>query len=77
MKIGIMGVIAGLVLTGINLPALADDNGPLAAYLTGFDYQARKGIDSRYLVDGLIGLSENLRGDHAKALIDILDGLEN
>jgi len=66
-----------LVLTSVNLPALADDHGPLAAYLTGFDYQARKGIDAKYLVDGLIGLSENLRGDHAKALIDILDELEH
>jgi rhodanese-related sulfurtransferase len=35
-------------------------------------YLRSKGIKSKYLTDGLIGLAENLRGDNAKSFIDAL-----
>jgi len=35
-------------------------------------YLRSKGIKSKYLTDGLIGLAENLRGDNAKEFIDAL-----
>jgi len=33
-------------------------------------YLRSKGIQAKYLTDGLIGLTENLRGDRAKDLVD-------
>lgn len=36
-------------------------------------YLRSKGIDARYLTDGLIGLAENLRGDNAYDFIDALN----
>ncbi len=36
-------------------------------------YLRSKGIQAKYLTDGLIGLAENLRGDNAKALIKALE----
>ncbi|MBT8348095.1 MAG: rhodanese-like domain-containing protein, partial [Sulfurovum sp.] len=33
-------------------------------------YLRSKGIKSKYLTDGLIGLAENLRGDNAKTFVD-------
>lgn len=35
-------------------------------------YLRSKGIQAKYLTDGLIGLAENLRGDNAKELINAL-----
>ena len=35
-------------------------------------YLRSKGIKAKYLTDGLIGLTENLRGDNAKDFIDAL-----
>ncbi len=37
-------------------------------------YLRTKGIDAKYLTDGLIGLAENLRGDNAK---EFVEGLQN
>lgn len=39
-------------------------------------YLRSKGIQAKYLTDGLIGLAENLRGDDAKKFIDTLDKLK-
>ena len=36
-------------------------------------YLRSKGIQAKYLTDGLIGLAENLRGDNAKDLINALN----
>ena len=36
-------------------------------------YLRTKGIQAKYLTDGLIGLAENLRGDNAKDFIDSLE----
>lgn len=36
-------------------------------------YLRSKGIEAKYLTDGLIGLAENLRGDNAKEFINALD----
>lgn len=33
-------------------------------------YLRSKGFNAKYLIDGLIGLAENLRGDSAKSFID-------
>jgi len=38
-------------------------------------YLRSKGIQAKYLTDGLIGLAENLRGDNAKVFIDALKPL--
>ena len=38
-------------------------------------YLRSKGIQAKYLTDGLIGLAENLRGDDAKELSNALDKL--
>lgn len=35
-------------------------------------YLRSKGLEARYLTDGLTGLAENLRGDNAKDFIDAL-----
>lgn len=40
-------------------------------------YLRSKGIQAKYLTDGLIGLAENLRGDNAKAFIDKLKANKN
>ena len=39
-------------------------------------YLRSKGINAKYLTDGLIGLAENLRGDNAKEFIDALQKLK-
>ncbi|MDX2440396.1 MAG: rhodanese-like domain-containing protein, partial [Desulfobacterales bacterium] len=36
-------------------------------------YLRSKGIQAKYLTDGLIGLAENLRGDNAKDFINALN----
>jgi len=36
-------------------------------------YLRSKGINAKYLTDGLIGLAENLRGDNAKAFINAIN----
>ena len=36
-------------------------------------YLRSQGIKAKYLIDGLIGLAENLRGDSAKELMDALE----
>lgn len=38
-------------------------------------YLRSRGIQAKYLKDGLIGLAENLRGDDAKDFIEALDEL--
>ena len=35
-------------------------------------YLRSKGINAKYLTDGLIGLAENLRGDNAKTFMDAI-----
>ena len=35
-------------------------------------YLRSKGIQAKYLTDGLIGLAENLRGDNAKTFVEAL-----
>ena len=39
-------------------------------------YLRSKGINAKYLTDGLIGLAENLRGDNAKKFVDALQKLK-
>ena len=39
-------------------------------------YLRSKGIQAKYLTDGLIGLAENLRGDNAKDFIEALETLK-
>ncbi len=39
-------------------------------------YLRSRGIQAKYLSDGLIGLAENLRGDDAKEFINALDKLK-
>ena len=39
-------------------------------------YLRSKGINAKYLTDGLIGLAENLRGDNAKEFVDALQKLK-
>jgi len=39
-------------------------------------YLRSKGINAKYLTDGLIGLAENLRGDNAKEFIDALQDIK-
>jgi len=39
-------------------------------------YLRSKGIQAKYLTDGLIGLAENLRGDNAKDFINALETLK-
>ncbi len=39
-------------------------------------YLRSKGIQAKYLTDGLIGLAENLRGDNAKDFINALEILK-
>lgn len=36
-------------------------------------YLRSKGIEAKYLADGLIGLAENLRGDNAKEFVNALE----
>ena len=39
-------------------------------------YLRSKGINAKYLTDGLIGLAENLRGDNAKEFVEALQKLK-
>jgi rhodanese-related sulfurtransferase len=40
-------------------------------------YLRSKGIQAKYLTDGLIGLAENLRGDNAEEFVSTMETLKN
>jgi len=44
--------------------------------IMGRVFLIEQGFNARYLVDGLLGLADHLRGDNAKDLYDILNWVE-